>query len=74
VIGTPTLRRSVAFNRRLKPAFSALQRFAEDPLVALGVNDLTNTSKILEPTVAQLTPTQTVCNYVTLGSATSRAS
>jgi virulence factor Mce-like protein len=66
VIGTPTLRRSVAFNRRLKPALSALQRFAEDPLVALGVNDLTNTSKILEPTVAQLTPTQTVCNYVTL--------
>jgi virulence factor Mce-like protein len=66
VIGTPTLRRSVAFNRRLKPAFSALQRFAEDPLVALGVNDLTSTSKILEPTVAQLTPTQTVCNYVTL--------
>jgi virulence factor Mce-like protein len=65
-IGTPTLRRSVALNHRLKPAFSALQRFAEDPLVALGVNDLTNTSQVLAPTVAQLTPTQTVCNYVTL--------
>src|SRR6186997_2162257 len=28
-IGTPTLRRSVAFNNRLKPTFEALQRFAE---------------------------------------------
>ena len=65
-IGTPVLRRSVAFNQRLKPTFEALQRFAEDPLVSLGVNDLTNTAKILAPTVAHLTPAQTVCNYVTL--------
>ena len=60
------LRRSVALNRRLKPTFASLQRFAEDPLVALGVSDLTNTSKILSPTIASLKPTQTVCNYVTL--------
>jgi virulence factor Mce-like protein len=66
VVGTPTLRRSVALNERLVPAFRALQGFAEDPLVALGIKDLTQTAKILEPTVAYLTPAQTVCNYVTL--------
>jgi virulence factor Mce-like protein len=65
-IGTGTLRRSVDMNRRLKPTFAALQRFAEDPLVALGVKDLTNTAQIAEPTVAHLTPVQTVCNYATL--------
>jgi hypothetical protein len=65
-IGTPTLRRSVAFNNRLKPTFEALQRFAEDPLVSLGVRDLQSTATILAPTIAHLTPVQTVCNYATL--------
>jgi virulence factor Mce-like protein len=65
-LGTGSLRRSVAFNRRLKPTFAALERFAADPLVALGIHDLTNTSQILEPTVTHLAPVQTVCNYVTL--------
>lgn len=66
VVGTGTLKRSVALNRRLKPTFQALQRFAVDPLVKLGVNDLSNTAKILNPTIAYLKPTQTVCNYATL--------
>jgi ABC-type transporter Mla subunit MlaD len=65
-IGTPTLKRSVAFNNSLKPAFEALERFADDPLVTLGVNDLQSTVTILSPTIAQLTPAQTVCNYATL--------
>ncbi len=66
IVGTGTLRRSVALNERLKPTFEALQRFATDPLVALGVNDLSNTAKILNPSIAFVKPTQTVCNYVTL--------
>ncbi|WP_354701199.1 hypothetical protein DSM112329_01506 [Paraconexibacter sp. AEG42_29] len=66
VVGTGTLRRSVALNRRLKPTFQALQRFATDPLVALGVDDLSNTARILAPPVAYLKPAQTVCNYVSL--------
>jgi virulence factor Mce-like protein len=66
VVGTDTLRRSVALNQRLKPTFQALQRFATDPLVKLGVNDLSNTAKILNPTIAYLKPAQTVCNYGTL--------
>lgn len=65
-VGTGTLRRSVAFNERLTPTFAALQRFAEDPLVALGVRGLTDTARIVEPTIASLTPVQTVCNYATL--------
>jgi virulence factor Mce-like protein len=65
-IGTPTLKRAVAFNRRLEPTFAALERFADDPLVSLGVKDLTSTAGILAPTIAYLTPVQTVCNYATL--------
>jgi len=65
-IGTPVLRRSVALSARLEPAFRSIQRLAEDPLVALGVRDLTSTARILNPTLATLTPVQTVCNYVTL--------
>jgi virulence factor Mce-like protein len=65
-IGTRTLKRTPALNNRLKPTFAALQRFAEDPLVALGVRDLTNTAQLLNPTVAQLAPAQTICNYATL--------
>jgi hypothetical protein len=64
--GVGSLRRSVAFNERLEPTFEALQRFAEDPLVALGVRDLTNFSQILEPTITNLAPVQTTCNYLSL--------
>jgi virulence factor Mce-like protein len=66
VTGTGTLRRSVALSRRLDPAFRAVRRFAEDPLVTLGIADLTDLAKTADPTVAHLTPAQTVCNYATL--------
>jgi virulence factor Mce-like protein len=65
-VGTPTLRRLPAFNQRLIPTFHALERFADDPLVSLGVQDLTATSNLLSPILIHLTPAQTVCNYVTL--------
>ncbi|MEO6496866.1 MAG: MlaD family protein [Solirubrobacteraceae bacterium] len=65
-LGTGSLWRSVAFNKRLEPTFEALQDFAEDPLVELGVRDLTNLAGILRPTVGKLAPIQTTCNYVTL--------
>jgi hypothetical protein len=53
-------------NKELKPTFEALQRFAEDPLVALGITDLSATARIANPLFDALTPTQTVCNYWTL--------
>jgi virulence factor Mce-like protein len=64
--GTPVLRRSQQLSARLEPAFRSIERLADDPLVALGVRDLTNTTRILNPTLATLTPVQTVCNYITL--------
>jgi phospholipid/cholesterol/gamma-HCH transport system substrate-binding protein len=65
-VGTPVLRRSTQLSARLEPTFQSIERLADDPLVALGVRDLTNTTRILNPTLATLTPVQTVCNYITL--------
>ncbi|HYY88907.1 MAG TPA: hypothetical protein VFA49_08925, partial [Chloroflexota bacterium] len=65
-IGTRTLIRSQILNRRLIPFFQALQRFATDPQVPLGVRDLNQLVQSLNPTVAYLTPVQTVCNYASL--------
>jgi hypothetical protein len=65
-IGTPTLRRSVALNRRLKPLLRELQAFSEDPLVPRGVRALTDVVRTLDPTLRYLAPAQLRCNYVTL--------
>jgi virulence factor Mce-like protein len=65
-LGTPALKKSIALNQRLEGTFRALQRFAEDPLTTLGVRDLRNLATILNPTVADITPVQVVCNYATL--------
>ncbi|HWH92597.1 MAG TPA: MlaD family protein [Baekduia sp.] len=65
-VGEPALRKSVQLNKDLEPVFASLLRFAEDPLVALGVQDLGQTAKIANPLFATLTPAQTQCNYWTL--------
>ena len=65
-VGEPALRHSVQLNKDLKPTFASLERFADDPLVALGVNDLTETARIANPLFAAIAPSQTVCNYWTL--------
>ena len=65
-VGTPALKRSVGFNRQLKPTFRALQDFAEDPLVSLGIKDLNATARIANPLLSFITPSQSVCNYWTL--------
>jgi virulence factor Mce-like protein len=66
IVGTPALRNQVKFNEQLKPTFKALQTFAEDPLVTLGIRDLSATARIAKPVIAHLTPVQTTCNYITL--------
>lgn len=66
VVGTPVLRRSIALNRRLNATFGTLEDFAQDPLVALGLDDLTSTARIARPLLAYLDPVQSTCNYVTL--------
>jgi virulence factor Mce-like protein len=65
-VGEPALKESVTLNKRLKPVFASLERFADDPLVALGVDDLTQTAKVANPLFASIAPSQTVCNYWTL--------
>ena len=64
--GTKTLPKTPPFNRRLANVFDALARTAEDPLVDRGLAQLTRTARSLKPTLAFLTPAQTVCNYATL--------
>jgi virulence factor Mce-like protein len=66
VVGTPTLKRVTALNSRLIPTFQQLQAFAQDPRVPLGLKSLTQTVSLLNPTLANLTPAQTTCNYLTL--------
>jgi virulence factor Mce-like protein len=63
--GARTLPRTPRLNRQLEDVFRALERFAQDPLVPRGVQRLTDTVRSLKPTLAFLTPVQTVCNYVT---------
>jgi phospholipid/cholesterol/gamma-HCH transport system substrate-binding protein len=65
-IGTPTLRRFPAFNRRLASLLTELQTFAQDPLVPRGIRTLTDTVNLLNPTLQHLAPAQTTCNYIAL--------
>jgi virulence factor Mce-like protein len=65
-IGTPTLRRSVVLDERLKPLLRELETFSEDPLVPRGIDGLTDTVRKLNPTLQYLAPAQLRCNYLTL--------
>jgi len=65
-IGTPVLKQSPAFNRRLASLLTELQDFSEDPQVPRGINRLTSTLRTLNPTLQYLAPAQTTCNYIAL--------
>jgi hypothetical protein len=65
-IGTPTLRESVKLDRRLLKVLQSLRRFAEDPLVVRGVDELTEGIGELRPTLEFAAPAQTTCNYLAL--------
>ena len=64
--GIPVLRRTPALNQRLTATFEALQRFADDQRTLPGLALLTETARLIEPTVAFIEPAQTKCNYLTL--------
>lgn len=64
--GTPALRRSAGFNRRLGDVFTTLRAFANDPQAPRGIRRLTETTTTLRPTLEHLAPVQTTCNYVSL--------
>ncbi len=65
-IGTPTLLRLPAFNKRLASLLTELETFSQDPLVPRGIRSLTETMRTLNPTLQYLAPAQTVCNYAAL--------
>ncbi len=64
--GTPALKRAPALNKRLEGVFTALEEFATDPLVPVGIRRLNDTVTSLAPTLKFLKPVQTTCNYATL--------
>ena len=65
-VGTPVFKKSPAFNAELSTTCTAIETLSLDPSTTLGVDDLTETMTILKPTLAYVTPAQTVCNYATI--------
>ena len=65
-IGVKGLEGSPALNRRLSVFLNDLEDFATDPLVPIGLKDLVETVKALDPAISFITPAQTVCNYMSL--------
>jgi ABC-type transporter Mla subunit MlaD len=65
-VGAVNLRAATALNAELAEASKAFQAFAQNPVVTLGLEDLTQTTKLGNPLVAGLAPEQVTCNYLTL--------
>jgi virulence factor Mce-like protein len=65
-VGATTLRRAPALNQRFERTLNALQAFAQDPQVPLGIRGLLGTVQALSPTVANLAGAQLSCNYLGL--------
>lgn len=64
--GIPALQRAPQLNGRLVATFNALGNFVQDPRTLPGLVLLTDTARLIEPTVAYIEPAQTRCNYLTL--------
>jgi ABC-type transporter Mla subunit MlaD len=64
--GIQVLPRTPALNRRLTQTLEALQGFAFDQRTLPGLGLLTETARLIEPTVAFIEPAQTRCNYLAL--------
>ncbi len=65
-VGAVNLRAATALNTELASAAKAIQAFAQNPVVTLGLEDLTQTTTLANPLVAGLAPEQVTCNYLTL--------
>ncbi|HEV2944707.1 MAG TPA: MlaD family protein [Solirubrobacteraceae bacterium] len=64
--GAVNLKAATALNTRLAQASQAFQAFAQNPIVTLGLEDLTQTTRLGNPLFAGLAPEQATCNYLTL--------
>lgn len=66
IAGAENLPGAPAFNRRLVPLAQALYDFNNDARVRSGIDRLTETMNVLDPSLRFITPAQSVCNYGTL--------
>jgi len=64
--GVPVLNASPVLNAQLQPTAEALVDFQEAPGVLTGLELLTDTNRVLKPSLVYIVPSQTVCNYWTL--------
>jgi virulence factor Mce-like protein len=64
--GVPALNASPVLNAQLQPTAEALVDFQDADGVFNGLELLTETNRLLKPSLAFITPAQTVCNYLTL--------
>ncbi len=64
--GAVNLRAATALNTRVADAAQAFQAFAQNPIVNLGLEDLTQTAELGGPLLAGIAPEQAYCNYLTL--------
>ncbi|HWO84696.1 MAG TPA: MlaD family protein [Solirubrobacterales bacterium] len=64
--GIPVLNASPVLNNQLQPTAEALVDFQEAPGVFNGLELLTDTNRLLKPSLSYLTPSQSVCNYWSL--------
>jgi virulence factor Mce-like protein len=64
--GVPALNTSPVLNAQLQPTAEALVDFQEADGVFNGLELLTETNRLLKPSLSFITPAQTVCNYLTL--------
>jgi virulence factor Mce-like protein len=64
--GIPVLNASPVLNNQLQPTAEALVDFQEAPGVFNGLDLLIDTNRVLKPSLAYITPSQTVCSYWSL--------
>jgi virulence factor Mce-like protein len=64
--GAVNLNEATSLNTRLAASSQAFEKFAQDPIVTAGLEDLTQTLQYGNPVFAGLAPEQAYCNYVTL--------
>ena len=64
--GIPVLNASPVLNAQLQPTAQALVDFQEAPGVFTGPELLTDTNRVLKPSLTFVVPSQTVCHYWTL--------
>ncbi len=65
-VGAVNLAAATTLNKELAESSQALAEFANNPIAALGLEDLTQTLQLGNPLFAGIAPAQAQCNYLTL--------